>query len=678
MDEREYAIAKELDPKDPTPWFYDAIAKQTTNRPVEALRDYQKAIELNDNRAVYRSKLSLDSDLAARSAALGRIYSDLGFQQLALVEGWKSVNTDPTNFSSHRFLADSYSVLPRHEIARVSELLQSQLLQPINISPIQPKLAEKDLFLISAQGPGGISFNEFNPIFNRDRIALQLSALGGENSTWAGEGVASGIYKNLSFSAGYSGFETDGFRANDDQRDQFGNVFAQYALSPNTSIQGEYRYRDNKRGDTDLRFFPDDYVPDLRQSEQRETYRFGFRHSFTPDSTVIGNFSYNKVENGLSGTFLIEPFLVGLPGPPPAEDFLRAGLNEHAYSGELQHLFRSQYVNTVAGVGFSKMKENFDFTEDYSWPPFFLGTFTDKYTLDIEHINMYVYSYLNLIKNVTFTVGASGDFYDQKETEGTSGSRDQHESQVNPKFGVTWNPIPSTTLRGALFRTLRRVLVTEQTIEPTQVAGFNQFYDDINATETWVYGAAVDQKFSQNLYGGFEYTYRDLEVPYFTQPAVAAPFVLNKVDWDESLYRAYLYWTPHDWVALRAEYQYEHFERGQENTEGIKNLRTSRVPLGLTFFHPSGISFGVTSTYVHQKGEFERQAFITGAFESGSDDFWLFDAAISYRLPNRYGFITVGVKNIFDKEFQYAETDFNNATIQPDRFFFCKVTLAIP
>ena len=63
---------KELDPKDPTPWFYDAIAKQTTNRPVEALQDMQKAIELNNNRAVYRSSLLLDSDLAARSAALGK------------------------------------------------------------------------------------------------------------------------------------------------------------------------------------------------------------------------------------------------------------------------------------------------------------------------------------------------------------------------------------------------------------------------------------------------------------------------------------------------------------------------------------------------------------------------------------------------------------------------------
>ncbi|MGH8569699.1 MAG: tetratricopeptide repeat protein, partial [Gammaproteobacteria bacterium] len=109
LAETEFEQAKLLDPKDPTPWFYDAIQKQTTNRPVEALHDLQKAIDLNDNRAVYRSRLLLDQDLAARSAALGRIYRDLGFEQRALVEGWKSVSTDPGDYSGHRLLADSYS-----------------------------------------------------------------------------------------------------------------------------------------------------------------------------------------------------------------------------------------------------------------------------------------------------------------------------------------------------------------------------------------------------------------------------------------------------------------------------------------------------------------------------------------------------------------------------------------
>ena len=43
---------------------------------------------------------------------MAQIYNDLGFQQRALVEGWKSVNTDPADFSGHRFLADTYAFCP--------------------------------------------------------------------------------------------------------------------------------------------------------------------------------------------------------------------------------------------------------------------------------------------------------------------------------------------------------------------------------------------------------------------------------------------------------------------------------------------------------------------------------------------------------------------------------------
>jgi hypothetical protein len=92
--------------------------------------------------------LLLDQDLAARSASVARIYRDLGFEQRALVEGWKSLNTDPANYSAHRLLDDVYSALPRHEIARVSELLQSQLLQPLNITPVPLQLAEESNLLI--------------------------------------------------------------------------------------------------------------------------------------------------------------------------------------------------------------------------------------------------------------------------------------------------------------------------------------------------------------------------------------------------------------------------------------------------------------------------------------------------------------------------------------------------
>ena len=671
-------IAKELDPKDPTPHFYDAIRKQTINRPVEALHDFEKSIELNDNRAVYRSKLNLDSDEAARSSSLARIYSDLGFQELALVEGWKSVNTDPTNHSAHRFLADSYSVRPRHEIARVSELLQSQLLQPINITPVQPRLAESNLFLISSSGPGAVSFNEFNPIFNRNGAAAQFSTLAGENDTVAGEIVLSAIQNKLSWSLGYSNFQTDGWRQNADQEDQIANAFVQYELSYKTSIQAEFRYRETDRGDTELRFFEDDFVTDYSDEKESSTFRLGFRHSFAPDSNLIGNFSYNKSNTDQSGTFFLDPNVSGFP-LPLVEDVYDGELDEDAYTAELQHLYRSQYVNTVAGAGYSKAKEDFTINDQFLYPvvspPIVLLSTTDDFKLDIDHYNVYLYSYLNFLKNVTFTVGASGDFYDQDETQG-GGNRDQDENQFNPKFGITYNPHPSTTLRGAVFRTLKRVLISDQTVEPTQVAGFNQFFDDINATKAWNYGLALDQKFPKNIYGGLEGTYRDLKVPFFAQ--TGAQYDLSQTKWDEYMGRAYLYWTPRDWLALRAEYQYEKFERNEELTLGLKQAETHSVPLGINFFHPSGFSCGLKGTYYDQDGKYERQALITGEIESADDNFFLVDAAVSYRFPKRYGFITLGVTNLFDEDFEYYDTDLNNPLIQPDRVVFGKVTLALP
>jgi tetratricopeptide (TPR) repeat protein len=659
IDEREYTVAKELDPRDPTPWFYDAIAKQTTNRPVEALRDLQKAIELNDNRAVYRSRLLLDADLAARSASLGRIYSDLGFQQLALVEAWKSVNTDPTNYSAHRFLADTYAVLPRHEIARVSELLQSQLLQPINITPIQPQLAESNLFLIGAGGPGALSFHEFNPLFNRNRVVLQASGLVGENSTFGGEGVVSGIYQKSSFSLGFTHFETDGFRTNSDQKDDIFNAFVQQELAPNASLQVEYRYRKNERGDLQQRFFADDVFPGQRNTEERKTIRIGGRQAFAPGSILLGSLAYQNADVRLSDE---QP-------PDPGLGFVEFKSPERAYGAELQHLFRSRSFNLTSGAGYFYIDGEFTSTFGFPDDPLVLS---DTSSTDLQHNNLYTYANINALRNVTFTVGASADFL--KGDSPIVGKRDQ----FNPKFGITWEPIPGTTLRAAAFRVLKRTLITDQTLEPTQVAGFNQFFDEANQTESWRYGGAVDQKFRQDLFGGVEFSKRELKTPFLVVSEDPTNPVARRSDWDEYLGRGYLFWTPHPWLALKGEYLFERFQRAERFTAGVRELDTHRVPLGIRFFHPSGLSASFTATYVTQDGEVEAVAVEPHPRRSISDDFWLVDAAIGYRLPKRYGFITVGATNLFDEKFRFFDIAFDNPSIQPTRTFLMRVTLAFP
>jgi tetratricopeptide (TPR) repeat protein len=657
LDGREYAVAKKLDPQDPTPWFYDAIRKQSVNRPVEALQDLQKSMELNDNRAVYRSRLLLDQDLAARSASLARIYNDLGFQQLALVEGWKSVNTDPGNYSAHRFLADSYSVLPRHEIARVSELLQSQLLQPINITPIQPQLAESNLFILEGAGPSDPSFNEFNPMFQRNRMALQADGVVGGNDTLGGDLVFSGVYDKVSFSAGQFHYETDGFRGNNDQELDIHNVFAQASLSPKTSIQAEYRYSDKETGDLPLRFDPDDFNSTKREETQRESLRFGFHHSFTPHSDIIGSVIYGSIDDE-------DKYSTSTPMATADVDGI---LDQDGYIAEVQHLFRSERFNITTGIGHYDADIKLTLVTIATLlpplPPISIPTTTISDT-DIEHTTPYIYAQINYPETAIWTIGGSADFF-----EGSPFDLD--DEQFNPKLGLAWNFLPGTTLRAAAFRTFKRTLLSNQTIEPTQVAGFNQFFDDTNATDSWRYGIAIDQKFSKELYGGVEYSKRDMEVHYLT-----GTLQTQHVDWEEQVGSAYLYWTPRKWLAASAEYQYERFERDHEfpGIEYIDSLKTHRLPLSIKLFHPSGFSAGLTTTYIDQRGVFFDSSLTSTSRDS--DNFWVMDASISYRLPNRRGLVTIEARNLLDEGFKFQDTDPANPVIYPERLIYAKFTFA--
>ena len=651
LAKNQFAMAKELDPKDPTAWFYDAIRKQSVNRPVEALEDLQKSIELNDNRAVYRSRLMLDEDLAARSASLARIYNDLGFQQLALVEGWNSVNADPANYSAHRFLADSYAALPRHEIARVSELLQSQLLQPINITPVQPQLAESDLFILEGAGPSDPSFNEFNPLFLRNRLALQASGVAGGNSILGDELVQSGVWGRMSYSIGQFHYETDGFRKNNDQDQDIYNAFAQLNPLPNTSIVGEIRYNDRDFGDLELLFDPDRFSAHQRQNLKQRTYCLGFHHGFTPNSEVIASVIGQDIDESIDDKVEVGSL----------------GINEDTdgYLAELQHLYRKRRFNIISGLGYydADLEKGIKFVPSVPYIP---ESFS-KDKRDIFHTNLYVYTQINPLTYLTLTTGVSYDSFDDDCIDS---------NQFNPKLGLIWNPFPHTTLRFAVFRILTKTLISDQTLEPTQVAGFNQFFDDVPGTDTWVYGGAIDQKFSASLFGGAELYKRKMEVPYEIKSILESTHEFHDTDWKEYIGRTYLYWTPHPWLATSVEYSYEDFDRDDEyyGTEEFADLKTHRLKFGASFFHPAGVCARLKLTYVDQDGVFVDPNI--SATVQDDDQFWVVDTSIGYRLPNRFGFLTLEAKNLFDEDFKFQDTDSCNPTISPERLILLRLTLA--
>jgi len=642
---REWSLAEASDPKDPTASLYRAFAERALNRPAEALRDIEKSIALNDNRAVYRSRLLLDQDLATRTTGLASVYRDLGFDQLALSEGYKSVSEDPANPGAHRFLSDSYLAQPRHETASDSELLQSLLLQPLNVQPLRPRLAREGLGVIELQGPFRVGYNEFSPLFASNGLSLLGDAFGGNRGTYGENLVASGIYNNVSFSAGQFFYRTDGFRDNNQIQRNIENVLVQVALSDRASVFAEFRHSAFDQGDVDFLFDPNDFNRYGRASQDSSQYRLGGRFEVAPGFTLVGVWTREH-----STADLADPSVNFFVDTKTNGDF-----------GETAIYFSRTQFNVVAGGGYLSSSR----TDRYSY---FFGAFA--LDSDTTHKNAWVYATVNPTDNLHVTLGASYDSFRSNNISAAVLDRDQ----FNPKIGLIWEIAPGSVLRAAYFEGLKRTVVGGQTIEPTQIAGFNQLFDDVNSTKTKRWGAGFDQKFGEQLFAGIEWSQRQLEVPGFD--ATVFPPVITDQDWGETLARSYIDWVITDRFSTNFGLQWERFVRDPTgSTIGyFANMDILRVPLEFRYFDPSGLLAFLRTSYVHQRGRFLQSS--PQVLYSGQSSFAVVDAGVGWRFPGRAIIGTLQVKNLLNSGFKFQDSDAANPAFIPRRFLLGRITFS--
>jgi tetratricopeptide (TPR) repeat protein len=667
LDADQFALAKELDPMDPTAYLYDGILKQTTNRPVEAVADLERSVELNDNRAVFRSRLLLDEDRAARGTSLARAYNDLGFKQLGVNEATKSLGFDPSNASAHRFLADSYLGTRRTDIARVSEMLQTQLLQDVNLNPIQPSLAVTNLNIVAAGGPTIAGFNEFTPLFQQNQVQANVSALAGSNDTFGAEGVVSAVYNGLSLSAGGFTYDTEGWRPNNGLDEEIYNFFAQWALSPEINVQAEYRRRESEEGDLAFNFDPDAYLEDKTTTRDQETWRLGARLSPTLSSDILISYIRNERDQTQTLSEPLDPFL---------SVFFDNDLVEKGDQLEGQYIFRHERFNLIAGLAYSTtdVDETIDISfVDVDFGPIFGITSDEAY--ERKSSKAYLYAGINMLEDVELTLGTSYDDYDDQVFV--------EETSFNPKLGIRWNASENLVFRAAAFKTMKPALVDNRTLEPTQIAGFNQFFDDINATKAWRYGAGMDWRINHHLAVGAEATWRDLDEPVLSFDVDTGESLQIFEDRDEQFHRIYLYWAATDRIGVSADLVYDLFEAENGDVTEFGNLpervRTFSIPVVASYFDPSGFFGALGGTFVDQ--EVERSEFAT--YGQGQDSFFLVDAAVGYRFPKRRGLISLGVKNIFDTDFYYQDDSYRETSVEastgpyfPDRTVMGTLTLS--
>ena len=398
----------------------------------------------------------------------------------------------------------------------------------------------------------------------------------------------------------------------------------------------------------------------------QDTARLGAHYAPRPGIDLIGSLIYSEREDGLD---------IVTAGPT-----IDRNSDTEAYDAQIQGLFRSDRWNLIAGGGLYDITDDSTRTTDFSFllvplpPPLepfcplpFPGCINAEATeIETEQRNAYGYLNVNYPETVTWTLGLSYDSFDNGVLE---------TDEVNPKFGVQWDINNRLRLRGTALRMLKRQLIVDQTLEPTSVAGFNQFFDDANGTVVDAYGIGLDVKFKRGLYGGIEATKRELEVPILD---FFAGSITDIEDHDEERASAYLYWAPHSDWALRTEVEYERFERhGTGGSNLPTEIKMLRVPLAVRYFNSSGLFGEFGLTYVHQEVGLPPAS----TFRQDDDDFVVVDAALGFRLPKRRGILSLEVRNLFDKEFLFQDSNLQSSEPStprfiPERTIFARFTLA--
>ncbi|HVU15356.1 MAG TPA: FecR domain-containing protein [Candidatus Didemnitutus sp.] len=513
-------LARQVDPRDPTPWLYSAIEAQQTNRYSDAIDDMQQSIALNDNRRLYRSDFLLDQDKAVRNANLAKIYQNDGMTDVAVREATRAVDNDYTNPSAHLFLADSfYAVLDpkrvslKYQTAWFNELLLANLLSPVGGGPLSQFVSQQEYSkLLEADGIGGSTDTEWR----------SGGYVDSQNSLF-------GTYGRLSVGVDFVYHQDNGDRPNSDDLRKEWWWQLKYQVTANDVVYGLLHTRDQTGGDLFSNYanvsinagrrFEDKQTPGLaligwnhHWAPGIDTLFLGGRlaldeMSTTPDTKLItverdptffpslpaGAASFDHVPQTVvvlspQARSLIAPYLGLAPVTntvtPDSLD-VSERYQARIYTAELQQLWQTSRNTLLFGArAQSGNVQSSDLinldpvssarSSHYTYPPA-----SQEFRVNLERETGYLYDYFKVVPSLTLIGGISWDqlkYPDNFQFAPLNGRQDETHRH-NSKAGFTFAPSSWVTVRGAYTEALGGVLTDEDVrLEPVQFAGFNQAF----------------------------------------------------------------------------------------------------------------------------------------------------------------------------------------------------------
>lgn len=663
----EFDAAVALDPFDPTPYLYRSYAKIAENDPVGGLQDVEESIARNEGRAVFRSSLLLDRDLAVRSAGLSRAFSELGFSEAARIEAIKSITDDYSNYSAHRLLSDSYQGLVETE-GRLSEQRIADLMSPLSFN------------LFNSVGEQA-SLGDYNALFDKKetRKAFDLSWNSNQDQ-FVGSFIGTGKGEDYGYLVTYQPSYANGTRQGSFFSDNLFRAALQYETSPNDRfiIDGSFKVREIE-GTYDT-----DYGEDIHNGNLRLGYnhRFSTQLRFLTQAEIARDSEHSHQETTRFITVTTPDSDEPLFGTALVNENTDQRIWRNSLSNQL--IYTSRYIDSVSGFDAlyadTSRRDNSPVVETADMPNFdYLATSSAG---NLKSGQVYEYLSFKVPRFSTLTVGGAATRVERDFSEVAPFLDDADVQNVfSPKVGLVLTPTNWLTGRVAYFEDLRKTVLEDlSSLEPTLVGGINQRFNDLSGTKSRNLGFGLDVKDANTIYAGSQYTRRHVIESFgyasdgaFSDGETVTPlepinegFVDSHANSD--LLRSYVYTVLSRQSVLTADSLYEKYaltDPYTRSTPGYDSLiSTQRYRFGYKYFIGKHFSVGTQATYRDQQ-------------LNQSDDaagFWLFDVGANYRFSEQHGRIFFRIDNILDRDFSYNQTTGVEQYMLQGRSFIVGVT----
>jgi len=683
----ELALARSLDPFDPTPWLYSALLLQQGNQINEAIRDLERSQELNDHRALYRSRLLLDQDRAVRSANLANLYADAGLTDVAVREAARAVNTDYANYSAHLFLADSYARLNnpglatlRYETAQVGEYLVANLLAPPGAGLLSPAISQQ----------------EYSRLFESDRPGFTGGAAYSSRGDWLASGAFFGSVGPLSYSLDGYHQSRNGQQPNNDLELTALSLQLKQQVTAQDGLYLQAIQSRSSGGDLAQYYAPTNANRGLRFAETQEPILLaGYHREWTPGVHTLALGARLEDELSLSNPGQGSAVFRHATGSGPVVEAVPLTVGQRyrsrleIYSGELQQIFQLPRLTAIVGGRLQAGTfdtRNTNLVTGYSSTNLFLDASffsnrVQKFETDFDRLSLYAYEHWEIAETLRLIGGVSYDRVHDPENFRYPPISDDRTTRdlLAPKAGAIWTPARRTTLRAGYSQSLGGVSFDQSfQLEPSQVAGFNQAWRSLipeslagpnaaPAFENW--GVALDQSFPTRTYLGLTAEMHESEVNrvvgvWESYPPPVPPFIVQsgtreRLDYRERSLTATLHQLLGDEWSLGTHYRVSRAELETElidvpasalaldgfRREQDQDATLHQAGLFLFYNHPSGF-FG------QWNGQWFKQVNDGSSSPGPGDEFWQFNLFAGYRFPRRRAEVSLGVLNLTDHDYR--------------------------